>query len=434
MADQGPIQPDLISGLERNSGRYFLSASISGVRTFAGEQRLDFTIGGDRVSRWTILLGDNGVGKTTILQCLALVAEEFPRMSPREHWVRDVEQIRALRRSSSLNSKIKIEIGSTDKFRVFDRETIEISVAPSESCVLTQGGDPRVELYAFGALRRVGTVSLSETSKSHPTSTLFDDNVPLLNAEEWILQTDYAATKSDDAVAARRLEQVKSVLVRLLPDVDELRVVANGPNPPSVEAKMPYGWVPMRSLSSGYRSVVAWMIDLANRMFLRHPKSKDPLAEPVIVLVDQIDMFLHPKWQRDLVKNLSSVFPRAQFIVTAHSPLIVQGMPDANIALLRREGDYVVIDQSVKSIRGWRADQVLASDLFDNVGTRDPETEALLEERKRLLTKAKLSADEEKRAKELERILDDLPVGESKEEMEAMAILQRAAKRLEAAK
>ena len=107
------------------------------------------------------------------------------------------------------------------------------------------------------------------------------------------------------------------------------------------------------------------MVDLAARMFETYPDSKDPLAEPAVALIDEIDLHLHPKWQRDLLGHLTKRFHKTQFIVSARtSPLVVQAAPDANIAVLRREGNHVVIDQDAGSVRGWRVDQILTSDLF----------------------------------------------------------------------
>ena len=88
-------------------------------------------------------------------------------------------------------------------------------------------------------------------------------------------------------------------------------------------------------------------------------------------------MHLHPKWQRDLIGFLTERFPNTQFIVTAHSPLIVQAATDANIALLKREGDHVVIENHPETIRGWRIDQVLTSNLFGLETARPPDVEKL---------------------------------------------------------
>ena len=91
------------------------------------------------------------------------------------------------------------------------------------------------------------------------------------------------------------------------------------------------------------------------------------------MLVDEIDLHLHPKWQREVIGFLTERFPNTQFIVTAHSPLIVQAAAGANLAVLKREGDHVVIENHPETIRGWRIDQVLTSDLFDLPTARPPD-------------------------------------------------------------
>nr|WP_239015299.1 AAA family ATPase [Archangium violaceum] len=155
----------------------------------------------------------------------------------------------------------------------------------------------------------------------------------------------------------------------------------------------------MRNLSLGYRTLIAWMVDLASRLFERYPESPNPLAEPAVVLVDEIDLHLHPTWQRQLIGYLTERFPNTQFIVTAHSPLVVQSATDANIVVLKREGDHVVIDNDVESIRGWRVDQLLTSDLFGLETARPPQLEDFLKARTALLSKPRLTKKDEARGK-----------------------------------
>ncbi len=112
-------------------------------------------------------------------------------------------------------------------------------------------------------------MALSESRESDPRATLFDENCALLNAEEWLLQADYAAVKSNDLNAAARRDRIKEILIRLLPEVDDLRIQTSGSHSAFVEVLTPFGWVAMRALSTGYRSVVAWMVDLASRLFDR---------------------------------------------------------------------------------------------------------------------------------------------------------------------
>jgi len=297
--------------------------------------------------------------------------------------------------------------------------------------------------YGYGASRRMGGTFLSEGLGSENSASLFSDRVSLINAEEWLLQTDYAARSVSKQMRDRlqkQLNQIIEILKRILPDIEDIRIApadeeiritaADQYTPqPKAEFLTPYGWVGLSSLGLGYRTSIAWMVDLAVRLFRRYPNSEDPLAEPAIVLVDEIDLHLHPKWQRNIMSFLTERFPNTQFIVTAHSPLVVQAAKDANIVLLRREGDRVVIDNDPEIVDNWRVDQVLTS-VFELPTARSAELEPLLLRREELLSKAHLSETDEAELQELTVTIGSLPTAESLEDIEAMNIIRRAAKLL----
>ena len=100
---------------------------------------------------------------------------------------------------------------------------------------------------------------------------------------------------------------------------------------------------------------------------------------------------------------------------------------DANIVVLRKEGDHVVIDNNNESVQNWRLDQILNSDLFDFIGVRGPETEQWLEERKELLQKKTLTPEEQERLKVLNEQANALPTADDVEDIEAMEIIRKAA-------
>ena len=256
-----------------------------------------------------------------------------------------------------------------------------------------------------------------------PIGSLFSDEAELRNPEEWLLELDYVAKSSeDDGETQKRFDQAKDLLLSIMPEgeITDVRCKpGSGPNPKSrVEFKTPYGWVLLRRLGYGYQTLITWVADLANRMAERYPDSANPLEEPAVVLVDEIDLHLHPKWQRKLMSFLTERFPNTQFIATAHSPLVAQAAADANLAVLRREGDHVIIDNEVDNIRNWRVDQILTSDLFGLETARPPQVEALLLERKALLTKPKQTAADKRRLTELDAQIGELPMGETTKEIE----------------
>ncbi len=428
---------------------YFLSLTVENFRCFGPAQTLDLSRGDNRPAPWTIILGENGVGKTTLLQCLATLE---PRMSNNSndnnqpgHWEPDPTKLKALGVFAAFGPlkygtfvvKCEVLTGSNISSKTSDKKARELSVEGDKHYVISYAVHADIGgliCYGYGASRRMGKASLSEQRTEDTTASLFSDDVDLINAEEWLLQADYAASRAAEGStrAAERRDQVIEILKALLPDVEDIRfrVAEEEISAPTVEFQTPYGWVRLKDLSLGYRTLLTWMVDLASRLFDRYPKSANPLAEPAVVLVDEIDLHLHPRWQRTLLSFLSARFPNTQFIATAHSPLVVQAAEDANIVLLRREGDHVVIDNDVERIKNWRVDQILTSELFGLDTARPPQVGPALQERQKILAKAHLTKADEKRLAVLEAQIGELPTGETPEDLQAMDIIRRAAELL----
>ena len=451
---------------ERNGNEllnaYFLSIELENVRCFGEKQKIDFSDGNGKPRQWTIILGDNGTGKTTVLKCVLNISPEVKTgegeslFGPRFDYfiLEDFHQSRSLNNvyrfsvkgyysaQASLSNQNSQQIGSILAIPDNDTSVITYKYGGIYELINPHNKEDykhNSAIFAYGASRKAGLTSLSNYEED-TYKTLFDETFLLINPEEWLLQSDYA-TKRESKFAEKRKQQltlIKKILVKILPDVTDVRFSERKQKEkripkPIVEFHTPYGWVESKDLSLGYRTSMAWMVDFASRMFDRYPESENPLAEPAIVLIDEIDLHLHPKWQRELIDYLTNLFPNTQFIVTTHSPLIVQAAAarDANIVVCRREGDHVVIDQSIEAVRGWRADQILTSDLFELPSTRDTELEKLEKQRREILSKPKLTKADEKKLKELSAELEDLRVMENPEDDKAMDIIRRAAAHLQ---
>ncbi|MBM7072432.1 AAA family ATPase [Shewanella sp. 202IG2-18] len=96
------------------------------------------------------------------------------------------------------------------------------------------------------------------------------------------------------------------------------------------------GDVPVAMLSDGVRNMIAMMADIAYRAFKLNPHlaSRAPQETEGIVLIDEVDMHLHPEWQRDLLSTMKAAFPKIQFIVTTHSPIVISDTKDINVSML----------------------------------------------------------------------------------------------------
>lgn len=173
------------------------------------------------------------------------------------------------------------------------------------------------------------------------------------------------------------------------------------------------------------------MVDFAKGLLDRYPDSPDPLAEPAVCLVDEIDLHLHPKFQRTIIKFLTETFPNTQFIVTAHSPLIVVAAEerpiDANIILLKREGDQTVVVNEPVDVSKWSVDQILNSDLFGHVSASSEPLTQLRTERDALLGKSKLTKKDNARLAELDEKTGFIPFGQDQTEIQAETIIQQLA-------
>lgn len=430
---------------------YFLSLSIENARCFSEKQTLKLSDEAGRPARWTILLGNNGTGKTTLLQSLAAIAaslREKPQRKGAEQfslqgeWLRLPEMLRShLRHSGNVTLEAELAlrqqgIGSLVTPTALTRSSLEVERNGAFQGIVVTGTHPSIDeesypfCFAYSAGRRLTLPSFGESNIDDPVANLFNDSIPLRNAEEWLLQLDYSATKESPIQQRqkRRLDHVRRLLLHILPEVTDLRfsVPSEQQPTPRVEFLTPYGWVHLRALGYGYQTLIAWMVDLASRLVERYPDSADPLAEPAVVLVDEIDLHLHPVWQRTLISHLTERFPHTQFIVTAHSPLVVQSAGEANLAVLRREGDHVVIDNDVQSVHGWRVDQIYTSELFGLPSARSPEVEALFDRRRAILEKPKLTEKDKRELAELEVTIGQLPAGESAQHIETMRVIQES--------
>jgi energy-coupling factor transporter ATP-binding protein EcfA2 len=468
---ESEVIPDSEQQEDTPLSAYFISLAIENVRCFGPKQTLDLSDGKGRPAQWTIIIGDNGFGKTTLLRALAALTPRLRLMDNSEGMMEKLSMPR-YNEDDRMRTKWRLQRGVVDRTRArlapslyrnsqrhFLSANFLVNVELTDCREGVKIEDYYVEehplgsrkarykkyeifrqfaCFGYGASRRMGEASLSEEAADDPFASLFFDDAPLLNAEEWLLQADYAAHAGSNEIARKRAairrDEIKEVLLRILPEIDDIRIspIIQMQTKPSVRVQTKYGWVDIKDLSLGYKTLIAWMVDFASRMFERYPDSPNPLAEPAVVLVDEIDLHLHPKWQRVLMSYLSERFPNTQFIATAHSPLVVQAASDANVVLLRREGDHVVIDNDVKDIHGWRVDQILTSDLFGLESARPPQLDNLLAERAKILSKSRLTKKDRARLEQIEAEIGSLPTGETPEDMEAMDIIRRAASHLKA--
>ena len=97
--------------------------------------------------------------------------------------------------------------------------------------------------------------------------------------------------------------------------------------------------LPIRNLSSGYQSLIWMVLDIAYRMAVLNPDLLDKICEtPGVVLIDELDMHLHPKWQWRIVNALKTIFPNVQFVAATHSPIIISSCKKDNLITIHEDG------------------------------------------------------------------------------------------------
>ena len=334
---------------------YLMSVELENVKCFGPKQRLDLTTRSGMPAPWTLIFGDNGSGKTTLLQSICSVAStlqdarEVPSFIRYNWWPHRKDMKDAVISADVLMRPKKVE-----KFTVrFPKRARNAMPAP----LWDFNGAGSLHYFGYGASRRHGNEADSgrKPLESSGDESLFVDDAQLLNAEEWFLQMSHFGPSRKKLREARAAERVRDFLKSVLIDISAIRIgTKNGHS--IMEFKTPYGWVPMRELSVGYRTLIAWLVDFTRRMMVVYASSASPLAQPVVVCVDEIDLHLHQRWQRTVMKFLSDLFPKAQFIATAHSRQVLQNAPrGTKLVVLRRNKDWAEIhhdaDEMLEGIR-----------------------------------------------------------------------------------
>lgn len=343
--------------------------------------------------QWTVLLGENNTGKTNVLRALAL-------LRPKKTIYRtDLDPVfkEAYMPVGALETSDVTVISSVNGERW--------GFAPEGRASSEEPFD--LHVYGYGVSRYPARTALSER-EGNPTETLFNSNARLSDFQEWLLQLDYSQ-KSGSEKSQKRLEKMHD-LVRsdLFPGVTDFSFKNGGDNEHIVVvfSAGKDGDVRFEELGFGYQTTLTWLTDFCKRMFELYPDAENPLHEEAVVLVDELDLHLHPKWQRDIVPTLSKIFPNVQFIVTTHSPHVLQSMEDVNLYVLRRDAESGEIEAERSretNFTGWTVEEILSETMELKDGVRS----VVYNEKKRAFENA-LKAKDRQAAEQLYAELEQM--------------------------
>lgn len=374
---------------------------------------------------WVTFLGENGTGKSTVLQAIALLLagpEGAIQLLKPLGWLKDGIKPGKIgirlhqsdndpgkyagekkeRKAFQYTFYITGEKKQTINNQIFTEPTI-ISDTKSriipwlrENALLPKGkGWFGAGYGAFRRLTRKNRIlvpSLQQPLRYTNFFSQFFEDESLEAFETWLVYLDYRISKDrKDDVAKRQKEWGIKAINQLLPEGNEFDSIdANG----RIWFKTGKTKASTVSLSDGFRSIMALAGDLVWRLIEAFPESTNPLEEQGIVLIDELDIHLHPTWQRQIAGLLRQTFPKIQFIMATHSPFVAAGAGEDAVTYCFVKKDENIEVQSIGSIHALSVDKILQSDAFGLVSAFSPETQQKIDRYYALKKKPKLNADE----------------------------------------
>lgn len=373
---------------------YIQSLQIENLRTFE-TARIDFNVPSEEPSldvslmpNVNLLLGDNGSGKTSVLRAAALAALG-PILGSSSGFVPYSLVRRIRRREMPLPARIVAKILLHQQDGHLGEETLETILEPTRGWVdrflhaqaipvwaeaMWDEKSPAFLMVGYGASRRVDLNSgFSEELRSKSRALrysrvagLFEEGLTLVPLSSWLPR--FHSQDPD------RHSQVIQLLNELLAPHAELN-----PEPLDNEYVFRIGGadVPLQALSDGYRAYVGWIADLLYHVCMGAPSGLKLVENRGVVMVDEVDLHLHPEWQQRVIPTLARVFPRLQFVLTSHSPLLVGTVHGSNVFVLETEEKEDIrkslLRPSEEEVYGLSADQILTSGHFGLASARNPE-------------------------------------------------------------
>lgn len=341
---------------------YISGIKLKNIRCFK-----DFNIDFEKKRESILLAGDNGDGKSTILRSIAMgLCDE----SSAAGLLRELESDFICK--GEKEGSILIQL--VDKKNIYEIETKIIKTTAlfervSQKYKLVNDKGKRREINedefpwddifvsAYGAgLRTQGTEDFQHYVAVDAVYPLFRYDVALQNPELAFRRIVDAARKKGGAdsklgdnyarEASKNLTKILESALNLDPK-DQLALRSTG-----IEIKRRGKWTELGVLGDGYKSTIIWILDLLSWWML-YWERRDFQKITGIVLIDEVEQHLHPRWQLNIMQLLRSSFPKIQFIATTHSPLVISGAKDISIHTLNY-GKH----KFFKNVHGWLAEDV----------------------------------------------------------------------------
>lgn len=345
--------------------------------------------GGQFKQPWLTMLGENGTGKSTVLQAIALTLIGEERLN-----------------GLGLNARKFVNHNNDDNegsVRVFlsDRtKPITLRFSKSSSDFEVTPKAPQIIVRAYGATRLFSDNPDDEVESDFLfIDNLFDPLNLLVDGNRWLLE------KISDEKLFPEIEKSLGELLSLeegqyfSQDIDE-------DGKPIVSLQLYPGRKPVAldDLSAGYKAVLALGLDIMMGFGQIWPSIFNAQG---VVLVDEIGVHLHPRWKMRIVDALRRTFPNINFVIATHEPLCLRGLEDGEVIMMRLDGNKdIEIIRDLPSHKNMRVGQLLTS-VFGLHTTMDPELEKLYSEYYQLIALHDRTEDQELHLEELKMLLED---------------------------
>ena len=238
---------------------------------------------------------------------------------------------------------------------VKSQKDYELKIKDSNSNIYDSKENVYKNLFAYGANRN-NNCQMKEDESGY--LTLFNSAWDLKNPMEWLITLEHKELRGEINILS--VDNAKKLLQELLNSDVQIDITAQ-----TVTFTEKGSFVTFEQLSAGYKGVITIIADLLVRLSENQPNVSSIHEFKGIVLIDEVELHLHPKWKYNFVKKLRDIFPKIQFIMTTHSPTVLLGASKEAVfyKIYKEDGEVKISNQMANE--GYTNNSLISSPLFD---------------------------------------------------------------------